>query len=295
MLPLLEFAADGSEHTLREARDVLAQRFELTDEELAQLLPSGRAHLFYNRVAWAKTYLAKAGLLEATRRGHFVMTDRGREVLASRPDELSGKYLERFPEFVEFRTRGKRDTLPSGTSSQDRAEEPTPEEQLQTAYEGIRADLQSDLLEYVLACSPAFFERLVLDLLTKMGYGGSRRDAARAIGRSGDEGIDGVINEDRLGLDVIYLQAKRWEGTVGRPEVQKFVGALHGKRAKKGVFVTTGRFSKDALEYVEHIEPRVILIDGPRLGELMVDFDLGVSTVETYEIKIPDTDYFNED
>lgn len=265
----------------------------LTDEDAAQLLPSGRQTVFANRMAWPKVYMQRAGLFSSAKRGHFQITDRGLAVLAEKPSRVDIKLLDRFPEFVEFRT--KKDQ--TNTSSDVEATETTatPEETLESAYQRIRRDLAAELLDRVKKGSPAFFEQLVVDLLLRMGYGGSRHQAGQAIGRSGDEGIDGVISEDRLGLDAIYLQAKRWDGTVGRPEVQKFVGALHGKRAKKGVFLTTGTFSADAREYVSHIDPKVVLIDGHNLVDLMIDHDLGVASNATYHLKKIDSDYFNED
>ncbi len=294
MLPLLRIAADGREHSLAEARDVLAGEFKLSDADREELLPSGRQPKFANRVAWAKSYLQQAGLLLSPRRGHFQLSDRGQAVLKSPPPRIDIKFLEQYPEFVDFRTP-KVDVagvLVDGPPTQPEPE--TPEEALEAAHLKMRVGLASELLSRVKAASPQFFEGLVVELLLKMGYGGSRRDAGQAIGRSGDEGIDGVISEDRLGLDVVYLQAKKWDGTVGRPEIQRFVGALHGKRAKKGVFITTGAFSAEATAYVDHIDPKVVLIDGRRLAELMMDFDLGVSTSATYSVKRIDSDYFDE-
>jgi restriction system protein len=297
MLPLLQMAAaaDQKEHSLQEARDWLAEKLHVTDEERTLLLPSGRQAVFNNRVAWAKVYLQRAGLLASPKRGHFQIAPRGLEVLATKPQRVDIKLLDQFPEFVEFRT--KKDTpdheqTETETTSTDHE---TPEEALEASYSRIRTDLAADLLERVKKTSPAFFETLVVELLVKMGYGGSRKEAGKAIGQSGDEGIDGVINEDRLGLDVIYIQAKKWAGTVGRPEIQKFVGALHGKRAKKGVFLTTGTFSSDAKDYVSHIDPKVVLIDGRQLAELMIDFDLGVAPVASYQVKRSDSDYFGEE
>ncbi len=295
MLPILEFSSDGQEHSLREVREAMAVQFELNSGEIKQLLPSGRQPVFSNRVAWAKTYLQQAGLLSSTRRGFFIITDQGKETVLSGPAEISSKYLERFESFLEFRKRSGKAKDQKPISDLANEDPSTPEEQLENAFQRLRDELETDLLDRVLSSSPAFFERLVLDLLLRMGYGGSRRDAALALGRSGDQGIDGVINEDRLGLDVIYIQAKRWEGTVGRPEIQKFVGSLHGQHARKGVFVTTGRFSKEAREYVTHIDPKVVLIDGERLAGLMIDFDLGVSTVESFALKKTDTDYFDDE
>lgn len=290
MLPLLRIAADGRAHSLAEARDNLAAAFKLSDADLKELLPSGRQPKFANRVAWAKSYLQQAGLLPSPRRGHFQISDRGRAVLKTSPTRIDIKFLEQYPEFVEFRTP-KAEVVDAPTAH---PEPETPEEALETAHVKMRVGLASELLSRVKAASPQFFERLVVELLLKMGYGGSRRDAGQAIGRSGDEGIDGVISEDRLGLDVVYLQAKKWDGTVGRPEIHRFVGALHGKRARKGVFITTGTFSAEATAYVDHIDPKVVLIDGRRLAELMMDFDIGVNTSATYSVKRVDSDYFDE-
>ncbi|GAB6083664.1 restriction endonuclease [Desulfuromonas carbonis] len=295
MLPLLSFAADGQEHSVREAREHLAADLGLSDEERAELLPSGRQSVFDNRVAWAKTYLQRAGLLSAPRRAHFQITDRGRQVLAENPASIDTKLLDRFPEFVEFRASGRKNGDEAAVATGESCETATPEEMLESAHQRIRGDLATELLRRVKAEPPAFFERLVVELLVRMGYGGSRKEAGRALGRSGDEGIDGIINEDRLGLDTIYLQAKRWDGTVGRPEIQKFVGALHGKRARKGVFITTSGYSAEARDYVAHLDPKVVLIDGAELAELMIDFGLGVTTTATYEIKRVDSDYFGEE
>jgi restriction system protein len=294
MLPLLRLAADDLEHSVAEAREALAAEFKLSDTDREELLPSGRQSKFSNRVAWARSYLQQAGLLLAPRRGHFQISERGRSVLKAPPVRIDVKFLEQYPEFVEFRTP-KADLPQTATPASAAETDPeTPEEALEAAHQKMRLGLASELLSRVKAASPSFFERLVVELLLGMGYGGSRRDAGQAIGRSGDEGIDGVISEDRLGLDVVYLQAKKWDGTVGRPEIQRFVGALHGKRAKKGVFITTGTFSSEAIAYVEHIDPKVVLIDGRRLAELMMDFDVGVNTAATYSVKRVDSDYFDE-
>jgi restriction system protein len=294
MLPFLQFASDWNEHAMGEARESLAEQFRLTQEERAALLPSGRQAVFNNRVAWAKVYLQRAGLLDSPHRGHFRISDRGRELLRNPPERITIKYLEQFPEFIEFRSvaKEKRSTAEADGAEADGE---TPEETLESAYLRLRSDMAAELLKRVKSCSAKFFEGLVVEVLLKMGYGGSRREAGKAIGRAGDEGIDGIINEDRLGLDVIYLQAKKWEGTVGRPEIQKFVGALHGKRAKKGIFMTTGTFSSEAAQYVAKIDPKVVLIDGEQLAEIMIDFNVGVSLVASYEVKRIDSDYFAED
>jgi restriction system protein len=291
---MLRLASDGNEHALAEAREKLASEFRLTSEDISQLLPSGRQTVLANRTAWAKVYLTRAGLLDSSRRGHFVLSSRGREVLQRPPTRIDIKFLERFSEFAEFRER-RRETESSESAVEAPVELETPEERLEQAYSKLRADLAGEILARIKSSSPQFFERLVVELLLKLGYGGSRREAGEAIGRSGDEGIDGIISEDRLGLDMIYLQAKRWEATVGRPEIQRFVGALHGKRARKGVFLTTGSFSAEARDYVVHIDPKVVLIDGRQLAELMIDFEVGVTTVANYQVRKVDSDYFGEE
>jgi restriction system protein len=294
MLPLLRIAGDGKEHPLAEARARLGSEFKLTQAEQDERLPSGRQSRFANRVAWAKVYLEQGGLLLSPRRGHFLISDRGRDVLKAPPKRIDIKFLGQYPEFVEFRTPKSEAEKPFTPPLVEAPDADTPEEALEAANVKIKASLASEVLTRVKAGSPDFFEKLVVELLLKMGYGGSRTDAGQAVGKAGDEGIDGVISEDRLGLDIVYLQAKRWEGSVGRPEIQKFVGALHGKRAKKGVFITTGSFSSDAAAYVEHIDPKVVLIDGRRLAEFMIDFEVGVTTARTYHVKRVDSDYFEE-
>jgi restriction system protein len=291
--PLLEIASDGKEHSVKEARELIAENMNMSEKDLKEILPSGTQTKFDNRVAWAKSYFVQAKVLEAPRRGYFRITERGLELLKKGYDRIDVKVLNQYPEFVEFHTI--KTTSASDNSQQDTLTLETPEETLQKAYQNIRGDLAAEILEKIKDNSPQFFERLVVDVMVALGYGGSRSDAGKSIGQSGDEGIDGIIKEDRLGLDVIYLQAKRWDGTVGRPEIQKFVGALHGKRAKKGVFITTGRFSEDAVKYVESIDPKVILIDGRMLSELMIDHGLGTSTTAKYEIRRIDTDYFTEE
>ena len=292
--PLLEFAADGEEHSIREAREVIARSMSLSEADLSELLPSGTQTKFDNRVAWARSYFVQAKVIESTRRGYFRITDRGRELLAKRHSRIDIRILDQYPEFVEFHSPSRdNDSQASREIAPTQTE--TPEETLQKAYQNIRNELRAELLSRVKTNSPRFFESLVVDLMIAMGYGGSKVDAGKALGQTGDEGVDGIIKEDRLGLDVIYLQAKRWEGTVGRPEIQRFVGALHGKRARKGVFITTGRFSEDAVEYVNNIDPKVILIDGRVLSDLMIDFDLGTTTAASYELKRIDSDYFGEE
>jgi len=292
--PLLDIAADGKEHSLQEARERIAVDFGLSKEDISELLPSGTQRKFDNRIAWAKSYFIYAKVLESPKRAHFRITQRGLDLHKEGNDRIDVKILNRYPEFVEFHHPSGHDKNSQKGTILDVFPE-TPEETLQTAYQNIRNDLAGEILERIKANSPRFFERLVVDLMVAMGYGGSRSDAGQSIGQSGDEGIDGIIKEDRLGLDLIYLQAKRWEGTVGRPEVQKFVGALHGKRARKGVFITTGRFSEEAISYVKSIDPKVVLIDGWTLANYLIDFNLGTSTSVTYEIKKVDSDYFLEE
>jgi restriction system protein len=289
MLPLLKWAAECREDIqVRESVEAMADHYSLSDEERAQLLPSGQQALLDNRVAWARTYLKKAGLIDSPKRGFFRVTAQGLELLKEPLDKLDRNLLKRFESFRGF-TDVEKSELEVVVQAQSSA---TPEDLLAAAYKEIRSGLESDLLDQVKQVTPVFFEQLVVDLLVAMGYGGNRADAAQAIGKSGDGGIDGVINEDRLGLDVIYIQAKRWEGNVGRPEIQKFAGALQGQRARKGVFITTSAFTKDAQEYASFIDSRIILIDGVRLVGLMVEHNVGVSVVGTYEIKRIDQNYF---
>ncbi len=290
-LPMLKLAADGKVWSLVDAREELARHFRLSSEEQEELLPSGRQARFANRVAWAKVYLQRGGLLKSPERAHFQITERGREVLLKPPDEISINFLSQYPEFQEFRTRPSKQ---EETELVDAGDSDTPEEVLESAYVTIRKSLASEILDRVKSCSPRFFEHLVVDLLLKMGYGRAGDGAGERVGQSGDEGIDGIISEDRLGLEMVYLQAKRWEGTVGRPEIQKFVGALHGRRARKGVFITTGSFSSEAAAYVQNIDPKVALVDGKQLAEYMIDFGLGVSLARAYEVKKVDSDYFEE-
>jgi restriction system protein len=294
MLPLLQYASDGKEHSLREAITYLADVFNLSDEEKKGLLPSGQQTVFDNRVGWARTHLKKAVLLEYPKRGFFQITDRGKDLLIQNPTKINIKFLNQFPEHIDF-LNSKKDNDKSEPEIIE-ISETTPQESIEFGYQKIRKELELELLNRVKSCSPDFFERLVVDLLVKMGYGGSRRDAGRAIGKSGDGGIDGIIKEDKLGLDIVYIQAKRWDNTVvGRPEIQKFVGALHGQRARKCVFITTSRFSQEAREYVSIIDSKIVLIDGQELAQLMIDNHVGVSTVSIYEIKKIDSDYFTDE
>ena len=296
MLPLLELAGDGKTRQIREAVDILAQHFALTDDERRELLPSGQQTKFYNRVTWARFELTKARLLESPERGFFCITNRGRNVLDRKPSRINNKFLEQFEEFKRFR-QPRRTHAPSvdATGLEDGISTDTPDETLQEAYLALRKSLADELLETVMESPPEFFERLVVDLLVRMGYGGSKQEAGEAIGRSGDGGIDGIIKEDRLGLDIIYIQAKRWEGSIGRPEVQKFAGALQGQHARKGVFITTSTFTREAAEFAADIATKVILIGGAQLAELMIDHGVGVTTEATYELKRIDSDYFPDE
>ena len=294
MLPLLELAGDGETHNIHTAKDTLANQFELVEEEVSLLLPSGKQQKFANRVGWARTYLKKSGLLIYPSRGQFKITERGKKVLEDDPQRITNEYLRQFPEFIEFRKRTRKTTLIEEQANDEKLL--TPEEALESAYVNIRNDLADDLLEYVMKSPPYFFESLVVNLLVAMGYGGTQQDAARAVGKSGDEGIDGIIDEDRLGLDSIYIQAKRWQKDtkIGRPQIQTFVGALQGRKAKKSVFITTASFTNQAREYAAGIDTKIVLIDGIRLADLMIDFGVGVTTSEKYEIKKIDLDYFVE-
>ena len=295
MRPLLEAHADGKEHLNRDLVAQLGEQFGLTEEERREMLPSGGARLFDNRIGWAKSHITQAGLLISPRRAISVITDRGREALRIQPERIDLRVLNGFEAYREFRNRRKNvaddDSDTSETEIQDAQ---TPEELLENAYLQVRRQVEAELLSQIKSSPPEFLERVVVDLVVRMGYGGSRKDAGEALGRSGDEGIDGIIKEDPLGLDIIYLQAKRWEGTVGRPEIQKFAGALQGQRARKGIFITTSTFSSDALEYTSRIETKIILIDGPRLAKLMFDHGVGVATASNYEVKRIDSDYFTD-
>lgn len=297
MLPVLKLAADGEEHKFRQAVEELAEEFNLSTEERNELLPSGSQAVFNNRVGWARSYLKQAGLVASSKRGFFTITRIGTELLSTNPEKIDILVLEQYPEFVEFKNR-KKDKSENEAQVEKFIEQEstlTPEDTLASAYKQLRSVLESEVLSSVKEASPSFFERLVVDLLVKMGYGGSRQDAGKALGKSGDGGIDGIINEDRLGLDVIYIQAKRWEGSVGRPEIQKFAGALQGQRARKGLFIRTSYFTKEAIEYASLIESKIILIDGEHLSRLMAEHNVGVSTVGQYEVKKLDSDYFDNE
>jgi restriction system protein len=279
MLPLLKRLADGGEHKFSGLVGELGNDFRLSEEELSELLPSGTQPIFANRVGWARLYLKKAGLLDAPKRGFVQITERGRKILSEGHERIDTKFLERFPEFVAF----KQPATPSST----------PFEMLEDAYGRIRSGLANELLETLQNVDPKRFEQIVIDLLVTMGYGGSRVDAGKAIGKTGDQGIDGMIKEDRLGLGVIYVQAKRWEQIIGRPEVQRFAGALAGQHATKGIFITTSSFSNEALNYASTLAIKVVLLDGLALTNLMIDHGVGVTTQSVYEVKRIDSDYFD--
>ena len=291
-LPLLKACADGKEHTKQELLPLLAKQFGLTEAELSIKLASGKQGMFDNRVGWAKSYLKQAGLLEIMRRGVFRITARGLQVLDENPQPLNIRYLKRATEFLAARGKPKDESKFVELAA---VNPETPDELIAGGYRQLREALAIELLDRIMHVTPSRFEELVVELLLKMGYGGTQEDAGRVVGKSGDGGIDGIINEDRLGLDVIYIQAKRWETDVGRPEIQKFVGALAGNKANKGVFITSSGFSKGATDYASQVNHRVVLIDGPMLAELMMDHDLGVSTKDVYTVKRLDTDYFEED
>lgn len=293
MLPFLRTLESGSELHFREIVDSICNAMHLTEQDRSERIPSGLATLVDNRIGWARTYLKKAGLIESPKRAYYHITRRGLELLRENPSRVDIKLLSRFPEFVAFRELRHPDAAKIDPTPE--AAGVTPEEALESAYGGLRVNLEAELLDRVKEASPSFFERLVVELLVSMGYGGSLHDAGQAVGKSGDGGIDGIIKEDRLGLDIIYIQAKRWEASVGRPEVQKFAGALQGHRARKGVMITTSSLTKDAVEFARGIDSKLILIDGPTLTGLMIDHNVGVSPVRHYEVKKIDSDYFAED
>jgi restriction system protein len=294
MLPLMQLLSDKKEYLFKDVVNILGRLFKLTEEQLSELLPSGQSLLFANRVGWARTYLKKAGLIDTPKRGMLVITNRGLQVIKKKPKKIDNSLLKQFPEFLEFQNI-KKEVLSTGLEPVQE-EKQTPEEIIDSAYQNIRQSLAQELIDTVRRLSPAFFERLVVELLVKMGYGGSIKDAGKAIGKTGDEGIDGTIKEDKLGLDIIYIQAKRWQASniVGRPELHKFVGALAGQGAKKGIFITTSSYSKEALNYAPKNETKIVLIDGVQLAQLMIDYNLGVSVQRSYEIDRLDNDYFEE-
>lgn len=296
MLPILKIASDGAEHISREVKAAVAKEFGLTEDDLSKLTPSGSDYLYGNRFGWACTYLKKAGLLQNAGWGVFKITDTGKALLAKNPAKIDLALLKQYPEFLTFYGVSKSDEGTAAISLSESTADATPEELIATSYATLRKLVQVDLLAKIVACSPKFFERLVVSLLTKMGYGGSLADAGVALGKPHDGGIDGVIKEDKLGLDQIYIQAKRWKDTnVGSSEVQSFVGALAGVKARRGVFITTSKFTREAINYAASLENRVILIDGERLTDLMFEYELGVSTWNTFAVKRVDKDFFDED
>lgn len=297
MLPILRLLSDRQEYKYREIIEKMALEFQVSDDERKVLLASGNQAIFDNRVGWAKTYLKKAGLLDSPKRATFIITELGLQTLRKDIDRIDAKYLRQFPSFLEFQHAGRNENDRETDSLTDEPNDQTPEENLDIAYQRIRKTLAAELLTKVVELTPTFFERLVVELLVKMGYGGSIKDAGKAIGKSGDEGIDGTIKEDKLGLDIIYIQAKKWKpgNVVGRPELHKFVGALAGQGAKKGIFITTSNFTKDALDYTPKNETKIVLIDGEQLAQLMIDYNLGCTTQQTYELKKIDNDYFGEE
>lgn len=297
MLPLLKLLSDGKEHKYRDIIERLSFDFKLTEEEKNLFLTSGKQPVFDNRVGWAKMYLKKAGLVDSPKRATFIITERGKQTLAKKISSIDNKYLRQFPEFIEFLNFSRNDNDFDNELIDVKENENTPEENIDQAFQKIKKSLASDLLSKIFELSPAFFEKLVVELLVKMGYGGSISDAGKALGKSGDEGVDGIIKEDKLGLDIIYIQAKRWKNgnVVGRPEIQKFVGALAGQGAKKGIFITTSTFTKEALEYTPKNETKIVLIDGSQLAQLMIDYNLGCATHQIYELKKLDSDYFGEE
>ena len=294
MLPLLVFMEDSAEHGIAEVIEVLGDRLGLSPEDKKELLPSESDVKFDNRVRWAAFYLRKAGLLERPGRGKLRITGRGQQVLKTKPGRIDVKFLKQFSEFQEFQKGTKKadseDVSVAGEEAQS-----TPEETLEASYVNLRQTLAEELIDRVKKCPPRFFEKLVVDLLVRMGYGGSRKDAGQAVGQSGDDGIDGIIKEDKLGLDVVYIQAKRWEATVGRPVVQAFAGSLEGQRARKGVLITTSQFSQEAKDYVSRIEKKIILIGGEELAQLMIDHGIGVTEIRTYSVRKMHLDYFDEE
>ncbi len=293
MLPLLRFAEDGKTHKIAQAVEELANYFNLSEEDRTSLIESGTQPVFYNRVGWARTYLKKAGLLEDPERGCFRLTELGKQVLDQNPGRVDNAYLKQFPDFLAFKKISEKGPKIEEPEEQS---ELTPEERLDAAYQEIRKNLAGELLQVVYNATPGFFEVLVVELLSKLGYGRSIRELARAVGQSGDGGIDGIIDQDRLGLDRIYIQAKRWnpDQKVGSPEIQKFAGALLGKHAQKGVFITTAQYSANALEFVKEISQKIVLINGEQLTDLMIDYGVGLTTKVSYEIKTIDYDYFSE-
>ena len=300
-LPILETAAAGQDLGLAALRAAAAERLGLTEADLAERIPSGRQTRFHNRSNWACIYMTEAGLLEWVRRGTYRITSRGREVVAQGPGRIDVEFLSTFAEFRAWRSGSSAETSPDApapTPVDAAVATITPEEQIERDFAALRQAVRGELITKILSASPAFFQSLVVKLLVAMNYGGSLADAGRAMGRSGDGDIDGIIKEDVLGFDAIYVQARRWDPAshkVSRPDVQAFVGSLELHRARKGVFLTTTTFSAEAHDYVSRIEKKIVLIDGPRMTELMFDYGVGVREKETYVVKEVDEDYFIEE
>jgi restriction system protein len=300
MLPLLKLSSDRQERRVSDVVAQLGTELRLTDAERAEMLPSGRQPIFNNRVHWAKTYLTQAGLLETTRRAHFKMTERGQKIIQENPVKIDVRFLERFAEFNEFRARTSQSITPATAATAETdsaAKQATPDELLRTTIADIEGALASELLTRILAAPPAFFENLIVTLLLGMGYGGAREEAGRAIGKSGDGGIDGVIDQDPLGLDRVYLQAKRYKSDipVSEPEVRAFSGSLGANKASKGVFVTTSYFTKPAQEFAERHPFKMVLIDGAQLTALMLRHNVGVRIAETMYLKKVDEEFFSDE
>lgn len=296
MLPLLEVLNDGKEWRMRDVTEGLATRFQLTPQERQEMLPSGQQTLFSNRVAWAKTHLKAAGLLLNPNRGKATLSDEGRRVLALHPQAINCRFLRQYPSYLELVGRSRSDERGEQDAAQQGVvAELTPMELMDDSFQALRRATVDELLVKLRDCSPGFFEKVVVKLLQAMGYGGVSGEAL-VTGRSGDAGIDGIIKEDKLGLDVVCIQAKRWEGTVGRPVIQGFVGSMDFVRARKGVILTTSQFSREATDFVDRIEgKKVVLIDGPQLADLMIDHNVGVLPTKSYELKEVSNDFFDED
>jgi len=295
MLPLLRFAQDQAEISTRNVIPFLKSYYKLSEKDVSEQILLGRQTKLYNRISWIFAHLQEAGLIEKTRHGFYKITSRGIELLEQNPEKISLKTLKQFPEYLDFWKPKNSNATEESLINNTLETSATPEESSALSYQTIRVNLATEILDKVKSCSPSFFERLVVELLVAMGYGGTLQDVGRAVGKSGDGGIYGIIKEDRLGLDVIYLQAKRWEGNVSRPEIQKFAGELLRNQTRKGVFITTSDFTKEAKDYVKTISSNIVLINGEELAELMIDYNLGVSVATTYEIKKIDSDYFMEE
>ena len=298
MLPLLKITGDGQKHRHGDVSSVLAAQFNLKEADIKEMLPSGRQARFDNRVAWARAYLKKAGLIENTSRGIFRITEPGRALLKSNPSRIDIKLLMKYPEIQKWHNIKPAPTTDKGTKNNEDCnceyiKSQTPLEALVASYQEIGRKLSDDLIEQIMKCSPRFFEELVIDLLQKMGYGGSAIDAGQVTGRSGDEGIDGIIKQDKLGLDIVYVQAKRWSNTVSAQEVRAFAGSLGGQKAQKGIMITTSQFTPAAWDFVEKSDRKIVLIDGERLAQLMIEHDIGVTKVQDYTVKRVDHDYFD--